>query len=635
MPHFIKTGFWALEQKGYKGWLNLDDVMGPGGASVITVDYATLQSLITSNSLIPGSTYKITGFNKNMPNGSPENPNGYLPVVLYDDGTNSGTTIYLQAVTNNTLSESGYGEFYNPIYGDENTYDNTDGTGLYGIWDGDNPDSEDIPAYQEDQVVFWGGYAWKNLTGDVGTSIDILNLDPTNWEKLQYTDTDHYEKVIDEIKVDLSNGILIGRTNAKNQITVEFSTAYYSWEGPTSNNPISEMGWGLYKRLNNGNMYEINSVTSINSRCVTVNFKGRRFFNIDLNLSYIGENYFGRDTYFDFNTLISYSYITNNTLTNDSRIRYNTLTNNGRIENNTLISDSSIRDNTLTNDSNITNNTLTNDSRIRYNTLTNNGRIENNTLTNESSINNNTLNNNGYIINNTLTDNNEISNNTINDNSYIENNTLTIYALISSNILTLSSYVSFNEISGAEFIEGPTISAGIAGNVIQLSSISTNTISITSIPSAELPVEGVGIIFNKIYRVSQIDANVLDGAFIVYNQLDELSNIGDNDLEVDAAIFGNELNLSSQIINGAFTSFTGITVVISNASTIDLLATGALSGNGLQLITIRSTVLNEDLSSATDIFLETAKEIFTRLDGTKRLMYYNTTDTPTIVDVDA
>jgi hypothetical protein len=377
MPHFIKTGFWALEQKGYKGWLNLNDIMGGGGgASVITVTYTELQSLIASSSLVPGSIYKITGFNKNMPEGSPENPNGYLPVVLYDDGTNSGITIYLQAVTNNTLSESGHGEFYNPKYiysydepfnpltvssrpyvtfrdsydgrvgenildgeftilhstdsgnyylinftswtqggagggfsytrqlitptmdepiisftkadyGSEvdviepgvleitrgsngviynaalessavpndsplgtewsrngiSTYNNTDGTGLYGIWDGDNPNPSDIPAYQVDQVVFWGGYAWKNITGNVGTSLNVLDLDPTDWEKLPYSNTTYYQKVIDEIKVDLNNGILIGRTNIENQITVEFNTDQYEWwigmYDTIKSNPIS------------------------------------------------------------------------------------------------------------------------------------------------------------------------------------------------------------------------------------------------------------------------------------------------------------------------------------------------------------------------------------------------------------
>lgn len=54
-------------------------------------------------------------------------------------------------------------------------YDSTgNGMGLYGIWDGDNPNSQDIPTYQVDQVAFWGGYAWKNLTGSIGEDLNVF-----------------------------------------------------------------------------------------------------------------------------------------------------------------------------------------------------------------------------------------------------------------------------------------------------------------------------------------------------------------------------------------------------------------------------------------------------------------------------
>lgn len=228
MPHYIKTGFWALEKNGYKGWLNLEDIMGGGSSAVVQVTYASLQTLISSSLLSPGTVYKITGFNKNMPSGGPSNPNGYLPVVLYDDGTDSGVTIYMQAITKNTLSSDGYGQFYNPVYGDQTTYNNTDGTGLYGIWDGNNPDPLEVPAYVIDQVVFWGGYAWRNVTGNVGTADDILTLS-ADWEKLPYYNSPYYTIVIDNISVDWNNGIVITRTNIENQITVEFNADQYDW----------------------------------------------------------------------------------------------------------------------------------------------------------------------------------------------------------------------------------------------------------------------------------------------------------------------------------------------------------------------------------------------------------------------
>jgi hypothetical protein len=567
--------------------------------------------------------------------------------------------------------------------------------GFYGIWDGDNP--ENTPSYQEDQVVFWGGYAWKNLTGGVGFADNILTLNSDDWEKLPYTDTNHYEKVIDEIKVDLSSGILIGRTNVENQITVEFSKDYYSWESPSDNNPISEMGWGLYPGyVNNDDLYGINSVKSINSRCVTVNFKGRRFFNIDLNLSYVINNYFGRGTYFESNTLTDYSYINNNTLTNNSYIYYNTLSNSSYIDSNTLtnyseiygntlitsnyiqnntlsnncyinnntlsndsyiqnntlnengiiqsntltnnsniqsntLTDSDIRDNTLTNNSNIQNNTLT-DRYIQSNTLTDNSNIQSNTL-NDSVIDTNTLTNSSYIINNTLNENGYIQNNTLNDISYIENNTLSDYAYIRDNKLTLSSYVSFNVISGAT-IDESTIDAGIAGNVIQSSSISSNTITITSLIEEGF-FEVIGIVLNKIYGLSEIDNNTLDTSFISLNELNSIAAISNNQLIINSFILGNILNNESGIINCVFDNFGRVFSIKLIASTIDLTTSGTLVGVSLGNITIKNTTIDEDLSSATDIFLFTEKEIFTRLDGTKRLMYYNTSDTPTIVNVNA
>lgn len=119
----------------------------------------------------------------------------------------------------------------------------------------------------------------------------FLNLNPEDWEKLPYSNSTYYEKVIDEIKVDLNNGILIGRTNVENQITVEFSADEYSWQGfnpgDVLSNPISAMGWGLYSKITpegiTDNFYGISTVRVINSACETVNFKGVEFSNVEIN----------------------------------------------------------------------------------------------------------------------------------------------------------------------------------------------------------------------------------------------------------------------------------------------------------------------------------------------------------------
>ena len=425
-----------------------------GGGGVVETTYPEVMTLMSSGSLVKGATYKINGFNKNMPNGDPSNPGGYLPEVLYDDGNNSGITIYVQALNGNELATSGYGEFYNPKYGDASTYNNTDGTGLYRIWDGNNPIPANIPAYQVDDVVFWGGYAWKNLTGMVGVDIDILNLDSTNWEKLPYSNSTWYELVVDEIKVDWNFGILIERYNPENQVRVAFNANEYYWNGlynAVQCSPISVMAWGLYSRYAEGlggDYYGIGSVEVINSYCETVSFKGIIFgYNKLFDYSFLYNNYFGKGSYVKSNTLNNSSYIINNTLDSSSYIDSNTL-DSSYINSNTLDS-SNIINNTLDN-STITTNTL-DSSNINSNTL-DNSSITNNTLDN-SSINSNTLDSSNIIDINNLDNSSAIYANSLTSSSLIFTTSGTLSGVAISSIRAEGSIVTA-DISSATDIYG-------------------------------------------------------------------------------------------------------------------------------------------------------------------------------------
>jgi hypothetical protein len=512
-------------------------------SGIIQVTYATLQTLISTNGLSPGAMYKITGFNKNMPIGGLENPNGALPEVLYDDGTDSGVTIYMKALTTNTLSSSGYGEFYNPKYGDQTTYDNTDGTGLYGIWDGDNPDPLEVPEYTVDQVVFWGGYAWKNLIGNVGTAENVITLNSDDWEKLPYSNTTYYESVIDEVKVDWNNGIVIGRTNIENQITVEFNAdQYWWWMGlydDIQTNPISVMGWGLYSKITpeqlDNDFYGISNLRIINSNCETVNFKGAGVLNIDMNSSYFNNNYIGKGSSITDIIMSIYSNFRDNILTN-SYIYDITLTN-GDIWSNTLTS-SSILSSTLTS------------SFIWSNTLTGNASISLNTLTIQSNINGNTLSSFSQISLNTLS------------NGEIQNNILTDVSLINTNNLI-----------------GRYQQPGGFGSLINFSSnIRSNTLTASHIQ-------------NNTLETSNIQNNTITSSFIWKNTL--------------------------------------------TSSTFNFTTSGTLISKTLQKTYARDVDINEDISAATDIYLNVEKNIYTRLDGTKRLSYFNNSDVATIVNVNA
>ena len=87
---------------------------GGGGGWSITYQFtrskAQIDNIISGDSLQAGAVYKITGVHP----------------TLYDDGTTSGTTIFLKAATTNKLEKQGHGLFYNPKYNQA-----VDG---YGVW---------------------------------------------------------------------------------------------------------------------------------------------------------------------------------------------------------------------------------------------------------------------------------------------------------------------------------------------------------------------------------------------------------------------------------------------------------------------------------------------------------------------
>jgi hypothetical protein len=87
------------------------DNLGGGGQIAFTKTKAEIDTLIAGGDLVAGALYEITGVHP----------------TLYNDGTNSGTTIYLKAITENTLEVQGTGKFYNPKYNQT--------VNGFGIWD--------------------------------------------------------------------------------------------------------------------------------------------------------------------------------------------------------------------------------------------------------------------------------------------------------------------------------------------------------------------------------------------------------------------------------------------------------------------------------------------------------------------
>ena len=76
------------------------DKGGGGGQIAFTKTKAEIDALIAGDDLMAGALYEITGVHP----------------TLYDDGTTSGTTVYLRAISDSKLEVQGMGKFYNPKY---------------------------------------------------------------------------------------------------------------------------------------------------------------------------------------------------------------------------------------------------------------------------------------------------------------------------------------------------------------------------------------------------------------------------------------------------------------------------------------------------------------------------------------
>jgi len=258
---------------------NLSWTSAGGGSSFITKTKAEIDALITANGLVAGALYEITGVHP----------------TLYDDGTTSGTTIYLRAISGNQLEVQGMGKFFNPKYNksvdgfgiwDNKMYgtlsnvvgvfdylnkelvtaDNS-ATGLIladgmiqwvsGDWSaavsitgsvsGATADVVDFvtPSYSIANKVIWGGYSWTNVNGNVGASTDVLNLD-SEWTKNTY-DTTNYNVAYDVIEYDYANDFIVRRYNEEANIDIKCSKPQYDFFvgiNGLSFHAISVQQWG-------------------------------------------------------------------------------------------------------------------------------------------------------------------------------------------------------------------------------------------------------------------------------------------------------------------------------------------------------------------------------------------------------
>ena len=368
---------------------------GTTGESYIAVTKTQLDTYITNSTLKPGVLYGITEAERWM---------------LLGDSTD---TLYLRAISTNQLETKGTGKFFVPKY--DQTLQG------YGIWQGEVyaafPTTVTEPVYAVDDTVIWGGKLWKNLTGLLGSKIDIYTLSE-DWEVIPFDEV-NYNVRFDKIEYDYQNDMIIYRKDNNGN---EISTSYQDWtikEYNFGSNLLNYSLWNSLKIYQWGNEFDsnlnkgcgLNIVTNSILECL--NTCGNIHSNV-LNNGNIHSNVLNNGNI--HSNVLEWGYITYNTLENGGYIDSNTL-NIGQMSSNTLNS-GQMSSNTLNNGI-ISSNTL-NGGLISSNTL-DGGNINSNTL-DGGQMSYNTLNS-GYITNNTLENSGNISYNTL-DGGLISSNTL-------------------------------------------------------------------------------------------------------------------------------------------------------------------------------------------------------------------
>ena len=215
IPIGIRSPYLTIVVQGAEYWW-ADGAWGIKKDTYISVTKAELDTLIANNGLETGFPYKITGVHPS----------------LY-----GGTTIYSKAIDRNKIEINAIGMFYTPKYDvgsgsgiwtgyvecgvstivglfDVNElvtanngatgqlFGNVNGgfiTPLTGTWSSATSitgnasgataviSSVTVPlTYAIGARTIWGGYHWTNLTGALGSKVDDLNLDATNWSKIAF-----------------------------------------------------------------------------------------------------------------------------------------------------------------------------------------------------------------------------------------------------------------------------------------------------------------------------------------------------------------------------------------------------------------------------------------------------------------
>ena len=285
-------------------------------STFLTVTYALLQTLISTNALIPNQNYLITNaiFTSTIPT-----------AYTYTNTAN----IIVQAITTNEISLSASGIFLNPDFQAIGNYSGVTGFQQQrGVWYA-------YYGYAIGDVIIWNNLHWKCIVSNSGENPDNF---PLNWELLPQTSTNGYITEIDIIKYDVATNLITYREDVRqnrienniNRVGDEVETFYfYQWgNNNCSNNTISERSlfvcWNS-RAIIQYNTFEKNTAVYVSN---STQLSGSIMYNtFSLNSSFNLANENGQ---FNNNVIINNSA----SITNSSSFENNILKNcNGSINN--------------------------------------------------------------------------------------------------------------------------------------------------------------------------------------------------------------------------------------------------------------------------------------------------------------
>lgn len=186
-------------------------------SSFKTITYDEALILIEESKVKPGTLYRITGVHKNKAEVT-------IP-VLYDDGTNSGTTIYVFGLTSTEFSTEGWGEFYNPRYDQQN----------YGTPDLRVGQALDITTPGSD----YSSTSNVAVTGGSGTGMTVTVIDDSGGL---------VSVIVESVGTGYVNGDVLTISDGNDDATVTLNILPYLYNIWDGNNPSITVNYSVLGR---------------------------------------------------------------------------------------------------------------------------------------------------------------------------------------------------------------------------------------------------------------------------------------------------------------------------------------------------------------------------------------------------